>query len=416
MKEASSKINGNYYDMAIILVISLVSFGVIGDAFQPIRIITFLLLPFVLAWIVQVEISSRVKKIMLCFLLWYSFLALSMLWTVDFNQGLKELFYYPIHFLLFLLIIALSSKANNPKTSVSLGWILVLVITLPVAIYEIITLNHLPMNVIESDTLTNIGGALIQQRYASVTFGNYNTYVVNLLYCLPFLFSIIIKNYNRKYSLLLTIILSISILVIFVNGSRGGILVSLLYLLFFIYYFNKKSKDIVKKIIVIFIFIVSVSSVLYLSLDYIDSYFAKFLYRFGLGASELAQDSERLNIINVGLKLLSDSVFIGQGVGSQYVALSNSSVNIPAAHNVFLEVLIQQGVFVFFGFMYLLYKVFFNNCSSLESRYKVVIYSSLFAFIPLGVINSGYLLMPSFWVFLSSVFIMSNRNKQKVKL
>lgn len=416
MKKASSKINGNYYDLAIILVISLVSFGVIGDAFQPIRIITFLLIPFVLAWIVQIEISSRVKKIMLCFLLWYSFLALSMLWTVDFDQGLKELFYYPIHFSLFLLLIALSSKANNPKNSVSLGWILVLVITLPVAIYEIITLNHLPMNVIESGTLTNIGGVLIQQKYASVTFGNYNTYVVNLLYCLPFLFSIMIKNYNRKYSLLLTIILSISILVIFVNGSRGGIVVSLIYLLFFIYYFNKKNKDIVKKIIIIFIFIASVSSVLYLSLDYIDSYFAKFLYRFGLGASELAQDSERLNIINVGLKLLSDSVFIGQGVGSQYVALSNSSVNIPAAHNVFLEVLIQQGVFVFFGFMYLLYKVFFNNCSSLESRYKVVIYSSLFAFIPLSIINSGYLLMPSFWVFLSSIFIMSNRDKQNVKL
>lgn len=402
--------NRNRYDYNIILLISLVSLGIIGGAFQPLRVIAILFFPSVLIWIVSKKHSAKIQKIIFLFIVWYVYLVFSIFWTIDVSQGLKEIFYYLVHFLLFFQLIAWSEKANDPKRSVILGWVLVLLLTLPIAIYEVTTFNHLPLDVFESDLTMNLDGEVKPYRYASTTFGNYNGYVVNMMFCFPFLLAAILKERGYSFKVILLIFFSF-IVIILINASRGGFLVTLICLLVFLYYIAKNFRLTPRKIgSLVLLLALGVGFSYFLSL-YSDTYFSRIIYRSSFGTSSFTDDTARSDIIVAGIGILKDSSFLGYGVGSELLALTNASVDIPSSHNLFLEILIQYGVFIFLGFIYLLYRIFYSAFLLKDERDKIILYGVMFSFLPLMVINSGYLTMSSFWVFISSLLIISTNYK-----
>jgi len=120
-----------------------------------------------------------------------------------------------------------------------IGWVSILVLTLPIALYEITTFNHLSISRFDSDKMINLGGLVTNYRFASTTFSNSNTYVVILCFCLPFLMASYwqAKNLTSKYAL--AAIFLFSCFVLFVNASRGGVLCLILYLLVYFYCFFK---------------------------------------------------------------------------------------------------------------------------------------------------------------------------------
>lgn len=233
------KTKRNQYDVGIILSIALLSFGGYGGSLQPIRVFSILFIPYVLSYLARPKYNKREFIFVLFFVSWFFYGALSLTWTLNRAEGLKHLFYIAIHASLFFQLIMWAKKSNQPLHSIMIGWVSILVLTLPIALYEITTFNHLSISRFDSDKMINLGGLVTNYRFASTTFSNSNTYVVILCFCLPFLMASYwqAKNLTSKYAL--AAIFLFSCFVLFVNASRGGVLCLILYLLVYFYCFFK---------------------------------------------------------------------------------------------------------------------------------------------------------------------------------
>lgn len=408
----SLKVNedNNIYDIGIIVLICMLAFGNIGGSLQPIRVMTLCSLPITFSWLLQNNHTKRTQKILFFLFIWYLYIIISFVWTPDTSTGLKEIFYYFIHFSLFIQLLAFADQAKSPKNSISTGWISLLIITIPIALYEIITQNHLPMDTF-ADAFLNIDGEILPYRRASVTFGNLNAFVVVLVCSLPFLLSKLYNSKGFKKSFLLIVLICL-IYIIFVNASRGGIISISAILSVFLFFKLIKTKTInpTKAFKILF----STGIIVYLFFKYFptianNSVFAKLSSIFSFGTSKIIEDGPRTQIYETAYKVIYDNYFLGSGVGSEFMVLSINGAEVANSHNLFLELLIQFGIFIFLGFLYLLFRIFYSGRNINIDYHKLVIYCSLCSFIPLVIINSSYLTMPLFWIYLSSLYVYSNK-------
>ncbi|WP_312247186.1 O-antigen ligase family protein [Stutzerimonas nitrititolerans] len=389
----------NKFDFLIVFLISLLVFGDVGGALQPVRFFAIFIFPLFLLRFASINICARDKNILFFFYFWLFFSVLSLFWSINQAEGLRQIIYYLIHFILFFQLVVFSNKANNAKEAVISGWLYVLFLTLPIAIWEIVTNNHLSIA---------LDSSLFPYRHASVTFGNPNAYIVVVLFALPFLLSEMLRQNGVYFSVVLWVLLLASGLVLVVNSSRGGILALFIYLFIFALFGVSKSKVTGKNIFKFFSFVFFFGFLTCFLVLGSDDFFARFFDRLSLGVSSFFSDPARLGIYISSIEILFETSFFGFGIGSEVDALKHRGVAAHNSHNLFLEIIIQFGVFVFAGFLIFLVKIFVPVFHLRDKRSKFVLMASFFAFLPVTVINSSYLLMPSFWLFLSSLLIVSS--------
>lgn len=393
--------NYNKYDMGIILIIAIFVLGGFGGALQPIRIIALIFLPSIL---IQVRMNRIIYHIFLFFLFWLFYIVISLSWTSDFNQGIKEFFYYITHFSLFLLIQNWAYKAINPLRSIIVGWLLFFLLTCPIAFYELIYDVHLPSSVQSSDLIINVGdGMVLQKKFASVTFGNYNGYVIHLCLSMPFVFSFLLLKKNIISQCLGWLSIIMMSYILLMNASRGGILCLVVVLFWFLFYYKRvafKSKWLISALVllVLILFIIPNWNII------AEQFYARFV-----GRTNIFEDSGRSNLISLAWTLFLESYAVGTGVGSIQAAMSTKTSGINIPHNLFLELLVQYGLVIFIFCFSFIIRLFFNVFSS--ERRKTInrfILVSSFCSLPfMSVINSGYLLMPALWVYFSCLTFLS---------
>ena len=166
-------LNNNKYDYLLVLLISTLAFGDIGGALQIPRIMSLI----------------RIHKVyfLMLFILIYSIF--SLIWSLDKMNGLKEFLYTILHLALFLEVLVLSKLSNNALLSISRGWSLAVFLTLIVALWEIISGNHLSISAFQDKNVyesTEYG--IILRNYGTTTFINFNNYITFLCYSLHFLY------------------------------------------------------------------------------------------------------------------------------------------------------------------------------------------------------------------------------------
>lgn len=398
----------NKYDFIIILFIASLVFGLLGGSLQPIRIITLIFFPFLVSNFKRgILISKNLSKVFIFFTIWYVYSIISLLITSNLEEGVKELFYYFCHFSLFFLIILFSKRAKHPLRSIIYGWLLFFILTSPIALNEIINDQHLSISFIESNSYMNLGdGMRVQKKFASVTFGNYNGYVLMLCFIMPF--SLISILLSKKLNTLLVNIGLFLLLSFFIltNASRGGIICLLISTILFFYYYRKMQ---IKSKSVIFLFIVLLSGIIIYNysgilLSQIDSRL--------LAGRGFFEDNARVNIYTLMWNLLRENWFVGTGIGSMTASLSQVTTGIAIGHNMFLEVLMQFGILIFALFCWFLLTIFINGYKNKYWVSKFIIYVS-FACLPFSsLINSGYLLVPALWIFFASLYIFSFYEKE----
>ena len=207
------------YDNIIILLITSIAFGIFGGPFQLTRILSICFLPLLL---LKIKKSLRFINIYLSFFSFFIFYCFfSLLWVPDKIEGLIEIIYNIIHFLIFLEILVFARFSDTPLTSISKGWTYAVILTLIVAIWEISTGNHFSLSSHVADKTENLGnGMFISRTFASVTFTNYNTYVTFLCFSAPFIFYRLLLQNQIKYILLPIVVLSLSFICVMVNASR----------------------------------------------------------------------------------------------------------------------------------------------------------------------------------------------------
>ena len=395
----------NKYDCFIIFLISSLVLGNIGGSFQLIRIISFLFLPFV----IKKKYSSIWKKCTTFFLLWFIYASISLIWTKDYAQGLKELFYFVPHMGSFFLIPYLGNRANKPMSSLLLGWLVYLILASPFAFYEIFTDQH--FGNLEAKE-QNYGAGIVEiKKYSALFYANYNTFVLYLCYAMPFLFSYLLYEKKRNLQVLGWIGIAILVFILLINASRGGLLVFGITICVFPFYYRKiEFKN--KNIIVSIIFIV----LLYVVIENSEIIFSQFLNRFVLSDNvSFSSDNSRMELFNIGINLWYNSYGFGTGIGSMIPCMASMSKSgILANHNLFIEILMQYCTIIFLlflsHFLFLLKRI---RQKKTFSPSHFILVTSLLTIPILSIINSIYLVIPSTWIYFSSLLYIAERFDNK---
>lgn len=391
----------NKYDIGIILLIASLVVGDLGGALQPVRVVSLVFMPQVLIHFVRFD--RLINKIFLFFLFWLFYIIISLSWTSDFSQGVKEFFYYISHFSLFLLIQYWAYKAINPFRSIILGWLTFFLLSCPFAFYELIYDRHLASSQFSDELMINVGhGEVYQKKFAALNFLNYNTYVTVLCFAMPFLFSFLLL----KKTFISQIIGWVSILMLayiqLMNASRGGVICLVITSFCFFYYYRKVSFR--KKWLI-------VSSLLLVVLFFIIPYWSIIIEQFALRfvfRGSIMEDTSRSHLIRIALDLFTESYGVGTGVGSIMALMAQKTTGVIITHNLFLELLVQYGIVIFAVCIFFGLQLYYNAYKYVnDDLKKFVLFGSLFALPFLAVINAGYLLMPSLWVYFSCLTFFS---------
>lgn len=389
----------NIYDHLIICMIALLAFGNVGGALQPIRIFFISCIPFTLIYfLIRPGEREKIQYEKFFFLFWALWAVVSLLWVENTDNSIKNLLYLSVNFSILFTIIYLSNKANNPQESIIWGWTLLLLLTFPIAIFELLFNIHLPSTY--HDSMTEMHYNTITNRsFASVTFGNLNGYNIVLCYVFPFVSGAIAhKQLFKKKTILFITLASLVALLIIWNGSRAAVLSLITGLvLFYIYYPKEKEHT---GMIIITISLVIGAIFLLMSKDT----FQVILVRF---QEQGFQDVGRTENISSGFDALLNSSLLGVGVGNYETVMEEKyGLTYINPHNMLLEIAVQYGIFVFLGFLIFLFRILRRAQNNIKEN-KALILVGL-GMLPFAmIIDSAYLLSSSMWVFLSSLYIFS---------
>lgn len=385
------------YDFFIIILIASLTFGQIGQAYQVPRVLAIVFLPVLIASFKYVR--NYVKPYLLCFVAFWFFCLLSMAWTPDFDTGIKELVYHLVHFLLFLEIIVFSRLSKSPTYAVSMGWMVAVSMTLVVALWEITTGHHLSMAVFKSEEFVKTGTEVVVRRHASVTFGNYNTYVTFLCFAFPFLLYRIsrIRGLNIRAAIPVIIAL-LAAVCICLNASRGGVLT--LVGMSGIYVIMNSSNKYTLPLTIVLVF--AAGYILYSNGSILDAINAR---SSGQG---MFKSFERIVIWTAAMKAFVSTYGLGVGIGGMEVAIAQFTTGVAITHNLFLEILLQYGIIFFSVFMFFLVRLCKKAIMLNNVAIKTTLLMALITMPVYGIINSGYLLSPALFVLLSSLIVFAD--------
>lgn len=392
--------NKNYYDIFIIVLLASLAFGNIGGSLQISRIVAILGAPLLFKHINLV--INGLSKYALFFISLISYSIISLLWSPSKIRGIEELIYYIIHFIIFFEVIVFSRCAKTPWQSISYGWLLAVLLTLSVAAWEISTDNHLSMSVQQAGTKFNTGTEVIDRKFASVTFGNYNSYVTFLCLALPFIFYSINKPNNRFIIKIISIVSVIgSFIIVLYNASRGGLLCIVVLALIYLLTLKRKSSSF---FVLIFIMAVLFCLLYWNGEDILKAIIAR------SADGQLFKDSSRFKIWYTAILTFLDTLGLGTGIGGLTIWMdrfARGGINIP--HNLFLEVFVQFGWLI--GILFCLFVLnMFSKIKYARGRTaKITIVMALVTLPIVAIINSTYLLTPHVFAYFASIIVFTDR-------
>jgi len=401
MNEAIENIKSktNFYDKLLIVFITLQIFGVIGDAFQPIRIFILLFIPFVLLFFVRnKEISSYYRYERLFFVFWILYALITLLWAIIPIQSVKEVLYLALNFFGFFLLIVFSNKALNPQKSIMKGWVFLFILTLPIAFYEFIFDSHLPISFQEEGMILNYGNTIINRNFASVTYGNLNGYNTILMYMFPFIIGLLFQSKKKIHIILMWIVVFCFSYIVILNGSRGAVICLIIgFSIFGVFYFKGKKS--------LFLTII-LFAILLIVLNNSDSIFGLIVGRFN---EQGFSDEGRLLLLISSFDAFIKSGMLGIGAGNFMPTMdSKYQLELTAPHNLFLEIGVQYGLLMLMLFIGLFIKLIIKQKSNENKWAKLIIVTAILMFPISSTIDSSYILSVNVWLFLASLFVISD--------
>ena len=398
----------NKYDIYVFLLITSLVAGCLFGAFQLPRVFTFLFL------IPNIDVLSaafkKIRNVAVVLLLFILFSFVSSFWNpAGIGEGLVSSIYNLVHVLLFLEIVLFSGKAKDPFKAIISGFLVAFSISAIIASWELATDHHLSLSKKDEARVSNTGVEVFLRYFASVTFYNANTYVIFLCYLLPFLFYGFSNIRYGKITNFIYIVASVAAIVIaLMNGSRGGALsIAIMIMVFiFFYLFQRKGSSFQRKrsSLYVLLFILAISFVL---VKYGSVILNTLIMRATLDRA--VEEESRFSVWLRVLIVAREYLFFGCGAnGLGYAMMKNSPAEIiQVAHNIFLEILSEYGLYFLTMFLVFLLKIYKKAKSLTDNYRKMCLYQSLFAFPVIGIINSGYVTLPMFWAFLASIYVFA---------
>ncbi|KYH05488.1 hypothetical protein A1704_10305 [Chryseobacterium cucumeris] len=397
-------------NIIVFLIIFSLSLGSFGGSFQPTRLL-LLFLPFLLVKSTKgshLHYNNTITFGLFTYFVWITYGLISLFWSPDPQIGLTNEIVVMTTSMSSLLFFPLFLKDNDATLKlIRNAWIYGLALTLPIAIYEIVTMNHFSY-----DDERLIGGIGIYAPYASVFFGNYNNYCVFICLCLPMVLWGIIEEGKKALKIFYLVVLGISVLIIFVNTNRTSMIIIVIYLLSQIR-LNYKNLSFIALILLLFYF-----SYTFLPDPLVQNIEILFKDRVNVDYSNDESGSVRMYNFIAGIGFLIDSYGAGVGAGGYeyYMERSEYYKGIVNPHNFFLEIFAQYGIVIFSLFIIWLVKILigFKKSVMLSSNVKRLLYTSVLVIPIIGIINSDSLGNTYWWLYLTSLAIISSVGGKKM--
>lgn len=390
---------GHYiYDFILYTLVALLIFGMIGNGAQPVRIFIIAISPFMILDALRRPHESLYYYRHECFFLLFWFL-----WSVSFFfkavdeiESLKHTIYLLIHSLGFLEALWAANKAVSPQNSIKYGWLTVIILSIPIAIYEFLTDFHMTMSFQDTGSTLYVNGVHIERPFASVTFGNLNSYNTVLCWALPSLFMCNLYPKSKFDKVIGLLLMAIVTLIIVANASRGAIICLVLMLATYIHAYYKTGRN---RLLLIIILVLGTGALVY----YLGELFILILERFN---DQGMSDDGRTENLTKGFQAFLDSYGLGIGIGNYEPIMGNVyRVVFAAPHNIFLEILVCFGLLVMIGFIYICIHII-RICLQRGTPFNrnMLIFCGA-ALVLAGIIDSNYWMKATTWMFFASLFI-----------
>jgi len=375
------------------LVISLACGG-IGAAAQPVRVLIVALAPMCLWDAIQnLGFRRRFRFEIVTLALWLMVAGFSMTKAVDSSESTKALIYLMINMIGYIEVLWLCTRIENPKKNLIRAWLLMLLVTVPIALAEFMLDVHLSSSVLDAGAQQKVADEYVERRFAAVTFGNLNSYNTILCFVLPFTILQSLQSTERRDRILGFVVLFLQIVMIFANSSRGALICLVFELFLFVAYYLKEGKG-------LFWLLAGGAVVVLVFVKYMLENFTLIIGRF---MDQGLEDDGRIENIVKGLQALIDSNGMGIGVGNYTPIMSDYyNVRIPAPHNLYLEVLVTFGVIILLLFLVMHIRIW---TKARHHRYEAILF--LATILLTCFIDSTYLLKAPTWVLLASAIVCS---------
>lgn len=390
----------NRYDVLLVLLIVSLVGGLYGGALVAARILAILFFPILIA---RMSRCGYIKSFLSFFIIFYAYCLVSMLWTPDRIQGGKELVYWIVHFVYLCEILVFAGYANRPLRSISWGWTIMMFGCFIVAGWELVTNKHLAVAV----------DMPLDLRMASVTFGNRNTFITLLCFSFSWIAYLFfkLKEFNIVEKFILYFVVLMSILVLFFNASRGGVLSFMIMLLVCLVVYRREFvMNGRKSMLILCGFVITTYLVGHYSLGAYPS-----ISDMGTRGGIL-HDAARMSIWRACLQMLYGSSFVGVGVGGMTASLQSynhifkDSV-VASAHSLFMEILLQYGVIFFTITVLCVLLAFLKTVRVKNIERRAVLLMSLSSMPVYTIIDSVYLLSPQLFALIGSIYLFANEEK-----
>lgn len=348
--------------------ISIGSLGLLNAVFVPLMLI------------ILFNLKSKYYLLVIGLLLlsFFDFINVPLRW---FASGIIE-FIAPLLFFYFVM-----KKCKDPNTLIW-GSVLISLINLPLAVYEIIA--------------QPAWGSLADWRGVRI-FGNlfwHNSYSIYLLPHLLAVYSAMRVKFSKwmLFSFIALLVANMFTL------SRAGLLCLVIGVLIFEYLFQSGTKKMIKSMLLVFIFILAIMAYTFLDLQET---------RIGTGAL-----SERTGIWSSAFPLINNLI-IGNGLGS-YELYRGEVINSLSPHNYYLNLVFELGLigllFVLI-FLYLIIKRFYQDLKVKDLRVNgalgLSLIISLMIYSVVGGAAFSQVVALNSWMILGCLIIRHNEETDK---
>lgn len=287
-------------------------------------------------------VKKPIRYPVLFLLIWFCYGVISIVWTTDKVNGLKELYYFST-FIFFILLLIYLLQIKNQEFWVKESFWIIGVITLGICVLEIATDFHFPTSryVIESERLS-----IYHKHVATAFFYNENDLATFLVIVTPFFVIKLIES-SLFGKLINTVLILLIFIVISFNAARLAFVSVLLQLLVFLYVTKKAWFFRGVRLFLLTTPLIFGLAWHFLG-DKLDILFDVKGFEAGYGSGFV-----RINLYLNGLYSTFQSFMLGVGPGNygshMYPMFYTAGIINP--HNWWIEVLTNYGFLIFCGYL-----------------------------------------------------------------
>jgi len=356
----------------------------------------------------------KVKNILLFFIFWLAYAAISLLWSVSVIEGIKYLSLLVMG-ILFLFIVVFYLNKIDRLVGFHYIWMIMTVFLMAIGYWNHITENHLP-----SSTLYL--GPEYKQHYPTAVFFNQNDFATYLSISVFFFISFV-KNSTNGFvkGISFTIIFALLYL-LYATDSRAALLGVFVGIAFYIFILLPK----LLKQISIWGALVGIVGVFVIFYDKIYNKFYELFLASQIHhnfAEPMSSNMGRANLLKNAFHFILDSFGMGIGAGNAEVYMSQRPIydtdNIVNIHFWFAEIFVNFGILIFLGYIllygYFIWFLFKTYNRKMGSKNKLIIEAllgSLVCFIVSSISPSSVSNLFFHWVLLS--FVIATINYLKI--